>query len=64
MGDFGYWSAGACLAALRGGELSSLELVEACIARIQALNPKLNAVVATDYERARERGDLGQDHTA
>ncbi|KPK54888.1 MAG: hypothetical protein AMJ63_01650 [Myxococcales bacterium SG8_38_1] len=61
MGDSSYWSAGACLAALRGGELSSLELVEACIARIEALNPKLNAVVATDYERARERAHSADD---
>jgi amidase len=32
-----------------------LELVDACIARIEALNPALNAVVAMDYERAREQ---------
>ncbi len=47
-------SASECLAALRTREVSSLELVDACIARIEALNPELNAVVATDYDRARE----------
>ena len=39
---------------LRAGEVSSLELVDASIARIEALNPELNSVVAKDYERARE----------
>jgi amidase len=42
------------MAMLRAGEVSSLELVDASIARIDALNPELNAVVAQDYERARE----------
>lgn len=39
---------------LRAGEVSSLELVDATIARIEAANDDLNAVVAKDYERARE----------
>lgn len=33
--------------------LSPLELVDACIARIEALNPAVNALAATDFERAR-----------
>lgn len=53
MAELSYRSALECLALLRSGELSSLELVDSCIARIEALNPKLNAVVAKDYERAR-----------
>lgn len=61
MGDCVYWSAGECLAALDEGEVSSVELVDACIARIDALNPALNAVVATDYERARESARLADD---
>ncbi|MCA0242060.1 MAG: amidase [Proteobacteria bacterium] len=32
--------------------LSPLELMQACIARIEALNPAVNAVCATDFERA------------
>ncbi|MFO1327126.1 MAG: amidase family protein [Rubrivivax sp.] len=32
--------------------LSPVELVRACIARIEALNPAVNAVAATDFERA------------
>jgi len=34
-------------------DISPLELLDACIARIEALNPGLNAICATDYERAR-----------
>lgn len=35
------------------GELSPLELVDAAIARIEALNPTLNAIVHERFERAR-----------
>lgn len=34
-------------------QLSPVELLEACIARIEAVNPYVNAVTATAYERAR-----------
>jgi Asp-tRNA(Asn)/Glu-tRNA(Gln) amidotransferase A subunit family amidase len=34
-------------------EISPVELLEACIARIERLNPAVNAVTATCYERAR-----------
>ena len=54
MDELSYRPASECLALLRNGEASSLELVDSCIARIEALNPELNAVVAKDYERARE----------
>ncbi len=43
------------LAALvQRGEITPLELTEAAIERIDALNPRLNAVVETDYAGARE----------
>lgn len=46
------------LAALvRGGELRSRELVEASLARIEALNPRLNAFIVTDAERALATAD-------
>lgn len=35
-------------------ELSPVELLEACIARIEQVNPFVNAVTATCFERARE----------
>ena len=34
------------------GELSPVALLEECIARIEAINPVINAVVAKDYDRA------------
>src|SRR5258705_13097218 len=36
------------------GEVPPLELAEAAIERIEALNPRLNAVVERDYDRARD----------
>ena len=36
-------------------EISPVELLEACIARIERINPAVNAVTATCYERARAR---------
>ncbi len=43
------------------GQVSAPELVDAAIERIDALNPAVNAVIHTDYDRARvaARGDLG-----
>ena len=40
--------------ALRRGEVSALELVDAAIARIERLNPVVNAVIHENFERARE----------
>lgn len=34
-------------------QLSPVELMDACIARIEAFNPAVNAIAATDFERAR-----------
>jgi Asp-tRNA(Asn)/Glu-tRNA(Gln) amidotransferase A subunit family amidase len=34
-------------------EISAVELLDACIARIALLNPKINAFTATSYDRAR-----------
>ncbi|WP_332690880.1 amidase [Devosia sp.] len=49
-----YETATAQLVALRSGKISSVELVEASIARIEALDGKLNAIVVRDFERARD----------
>ncbi len=35
-------------------EISPVELLEASIARIEAINPSVNAIAATDFERARK----------
>ncbi|MEK7703834.1 MAG: amidase [Myxococcota bacterium] len=48
------------LAALvRTKGISALELVDEAIARIEALNPRINAVVHTSFERARKRAQAG-----
>jgi Asp-tRNA(Asn)/Glu-tRNA(Gln) amidotransferase A subunit family amidase len=39
--------------AIGAREVSPVELLDSCMARIEAVNPALNAFVATDYERAR-----------
>jgi amidase len=49
-----YRTASELLAALRAQKVSSVELVEAAIARIQSLDEKLNAVVVHDFDRARK----------
>ena len=36
------------------GALSPVDLLESCIARMEAVNPTINAVVATDFDRARD----------
>ena len=36
--------------------LSPVELLDACIARIESVNPAVNAVSATDFDRARDDG--------
>ena len=57
MKDIIYWSASAQARALRAGELSSREIVEASLARIDAVNPIINAVVQLVAERARREAD-------
>src|SRR3954470_21952377 len=67
------WSAVETAAAIRSGAVSSVEVTEAHVARMRAVNPKLNAVVvdlsdealkgakAADQARARGR-ELGLLH--
>lgn len=39
---------------IQDGQLSPVELADACIARVDALNPAVNAVVAYDFDRLRD----------
>ena len=41
-------------------EISPVELLEACIARIERINPAINAVTAVCYERAREEAKAAE----
>ncbi len=52
-----YRTASDLVRALAAKEISSRELVDAAIARIEAVNPRINAVVVKDYERARAAAD-------
>ncbi len=55
MDDLMYLDATAQAELVRNGELRAIELVDAAIGRIEQLNPEINAVIATFYERAREQ---------
>ena len=52
--DLARLDAVAQAALVRSGEVSPLELVDAAIGRIEALNPQLNAVIHERFERARD----------
>src|SRR5207248_4962586 len=52
-----YRSAGELLKALAGRKVSSRELVDAAVGRIEALDGKINAVVVRDFDRARTAAD-------
>jgi amidase len=55
MKETAYKSATALLADLQAGRATAVELLEMYIDRVNRLNPKINAVVATDLENARKR---------
>ncbi|MEZ5651077.1 MAG: amidase [Burkholderiaceae bacterium] len=45
-------------AGVAAGRIAPSTLVDQCIARIEKLNPAVNAIAATDFERAREQARL------
>jgi len=57
MSEAIYWSACRITAEIRAGNLSSREIVDACLERIEQVNPKINAVVRLVAERARKEAD-------
>jgi amidase len=54
LGEYAALDAVGLAALVRSGELSTIEVTEAAIAAIEALDPKLNALVLRDFELARE----------
>ena len=56
--------AGSLAAALRAKQVSSRELLDLFVDRIDRLNPKLNAVVTLDVERARDAAAAADEATA
>ena len=57
MSEAIYWSASRIAAEIRAGNLTSREIVDACLERIERVNPKINAVVQLVTERARKEAD-------
>ncbi|MDZ4297922.1 MAG: amidase [Moraxellaceae bacterium] len=53
--DFAFWGAKKLVTALSEGVVTSEALLEIYISRIERLNPSVNAVVAYDFEQARQR---------
>jgi Asp-tRNA(Asn)/Glu-tRNA(Gln) amidotransferase A subunit family amidase len=53
LNDIVYLSLTDMAESIRAKKISPLELVDAHLSRIQELNPKLNAFVTVDNERAR-----------
>ena len=53
--DVFHWSARETAARIASGEVSCTEVLEAYLDRIARFNPELNAIVAPDFQRARER---------
>src|SRR5918996_37555 len=62
--DVATWSAGALADAIAAGQLSSRELLDLYLDRIERLNPPINAVVTLDVERAREAAAAADEATA
>src|ERR1700758_2376262 len=54
-------SADAARRLIGSRQVSPVELLEACIARIEALNPAVNAVAATCFERARTEAKRAEE---
>src|SRR5262245_30010510 len=52
-----YRTAGELTTALADRKISARELLDAAISRIEALDPKINAVVVRDFDRARAAAD-------
>ena len=53
MTDYSSWDATEIQRRIAGGELQPIEAVEAAVSAIEAVNPKLNAVVHRMYDAAR-----------
>src|SRR6266513_5273506 len=55
--ELAYSSARDLVQKIAGRRVPSRELVDSAISRIEALDPKINAVVVRDFERARSAAD-------
>ena len=62
--EWKYESAEDMAAALTSGKISARELTDAAIARIESLEPTLNAVCVRDFDRARDAARAADDALA
>ena len=62
--DLCYLSAGEALAQFRAKTLSPVELMQAVVARCEAVNPRLNAFTYTFFERALEQAEAAEKRYA
>jgi len=60
--ELAYHSANDLVKTIAGRQVSSRELVDSAISRIEALDAKINAVVVRDFERARIAPMLQMPH--
>ena len=58
MSEYAYSTAIETASAIAKGDVSSRELLEAALARVNQLDGSINAVVALDAERALEAADV------
>src|SRR5579862_5378670 len=64
MDDLVFRGAADLAEAIRNREISSRELLDCYLNRIDRLNPKLNAIVTIDTDRARKRADQADNALA
>jgi amidase len=62
--DATLWSATRQAEAISSGEITSRDLLEQVIARIEHLNPELNAVITSDFEQARKAATAADEAVA
>ncbi len=62
--DLPYLSAVELLAALRSGDLSAIEALDALVQRVEDRDPEINAVVTRDYEQAQATASAIDDARA
>lgn len=55
ISDFSLYDAVGLAGLIRSGQISSREVIEDTIRKIEAVNPKLNAVIFKSYDRARQQ---------
>src|ERR1700747_2195853 len=55
MSDIAFWSAKRLASHLRRRKIGCLELLEHYLKRVERYNPRLNAIIATDFDNARKR---------